>query len=877
MVRIVPYTQQTQTPNATPLPAARAVAPTSAIGDALQNVGQAGMVLSRALEQKQEADDRAWTLSAQNEAERAWMDRYAQLKMDAPSDARDFKARALSEFDKFATEKAGAAPSEGARLRFRQWADSYKTNLDGDALQFEARQGVAHRKGLIEQGIQDAANLAIKDPESAKGRIAGIEAQIDEIPNIPAPTRDALKKSAREQIASAHYTGLIQLDPERVYGEMSGLGGAVRYLQPLKSSESNGQNIPNQAGTSSAFGPYQFTKGTWESLIKKHPQLGLTEADRFDPVKQERAVVAFTKDNLEALKAAGVTPTDKALKVAHFLGAGGGIRFMKGVESDPSQPSTALADADQVAANRPVFFKPDGTQRTAAEMFQYLTGRFANTNHFEQAVNGAGQANGFDMNLTPERRVALMNAANSRMRERDGEWAADFDVRLQNASSAAVNTGTLPQNAPTEAEFVQRYGPVQGAQKAAELETQVQLGQNIQKVAQMGDGEAQALLAANKPAPDDPQFATKQKAFEVLSRAYAADREMRNKDPAGYVQRAFPELGRAWQSVDQSDPAAMQALLTRTDALQQQLGMSRDQRMLLPDAVAARAVEVFKNETVSQDQRLGAVAGLVMATRDPDQQRRIFAQLEKEGIPGRFRGVLDAQLRGDVGAARRLAAAAMADPEKLKALDPKVAGSAIVEQKIREQVFQPGQIGDAVYGLSAGRSENGKRATDDMELLRAYVRLEALNNGGDVDGAVKKGVRDLYGDVQVYEASNAVLALPPSEDRRTVGNGLSALETNVRQALDARIPAAPADTASARDKEAHRLAKLQVERSNRDLIANGEWRSFGDGVAFIDKATGLAVSGRDGKPLVYTLDQVKAAAGGRMPDPVVDIMSGVSP
>ncbi len=201
----------------------------------------------------------------------------------------------------------------------------------------------------------------------------------------------------------------------------------------------------------------------------------------------------------------------------------------------------------------------------------------------------------------------------------------------------------------------------------------------------------------------------------------------------------------------------------------------------------------------------------------------------------------------------------MADPKKLSAVDPLKASDAIIAQKIREQVFGVGKIGDAVYGLSAGRAENGKRAEHDDELLRAYVRLGVVS-GANVDAALARGIRDLYGDVKVFDRKNALFILPGHErDEAAVSRGLKALEKKVAEALAGVMPAAPPETASARDKEAHRLAKLQVERSNRDLVASGEWRSFGDGVAFIDKTTGMAVSGRDGKPLVYTLDQVKAA------------------
>jgi hypothetical protein len=89
----------------------------------------------------------------------------------------------------------------------------------------------------------------------------------------------------------------------------------------------------------------------------------------------------------------------------------------------------------------------------------------------------------------------------------------------------------------------------------------------------------------------------------------------------------------------------------------------------------------------------------------------------------------------------------------------------------------------------------------------------------------------------------------------------------VREALDARIPPAPPAGAPAAAKEAHRLAKLQVERSNIDLLATGQWRSFGRDVAFVDKTTGLAVTLPGGKPLVMSLDDLKTGAARKPVDP----------
>ncbi len=437
MVRIVPYTQQTQTPSrfrcrwlaasprrpplATPC---RASARRHAPGERHRDEGKGRRHRER--------------LGPQQPLRGGVVGGRGQRPREHGRRSNGRAERRISAFNKLADGFAREAPDKRTAEAFRRWADDYRTRQTASLLNHEASANVEYRYRQLDETLKAATTIAIKAPDEAPRKIAELEATIDAMPNIPQLKRDEWKRQAREQVAAGHYRGLAAIDPQRVYGELSGLGGAVRYLGPLKSAESGGRNVPNEAGTSSAFGPYQFTKGTWEALIKRHPQLGLTEADRFDPAKQERAIVAFTRDNVEALKAAGVAPTDKALYMTHFLGAAGGPRFMKGLEADPSQPATALATPDQVEANRSVFFRRDGTPKTAGEVYQTMTARFANTNHFEQATSGATPVAGsMDSYLAPNDRLSLLNATRQRVDEMATERAAQFDLRLDAAQAQA--------------------------------------------------------------------------------------------------------------------------------------------------------------------------------------------------------------------------------------------------------------------------------------------------------------------------------------------------------------------------------------------------------------------------------------------------------
>lgn len=93
------------------------------------------------------------------------------------------------------------------------------------------------------------------------------------------------------------------------------------YLPAIRSSESGGNDSATNP-TSTATGRYQFLKSTWNDLVNKYPNSGLTFDGRTDPQQQEVAIRIFTANNANYLKTKGVDVNNGNLYAAHFLGAG---------------------------------------------------------------------------------------------------------------------------------------------------------------------------------------------------------------------------------------------------------------------------------------------------------------------------------------------------------------------------------------------------------------------------------------------------------------------------------------------------------------------------------------------------------------------------
>lgn len=156
---------------------------------------------------------------------------------------------------------------------------------------------------------------------------------------------------------------------------------------------------PNaKAGTSSAAGLYQFTKGTWLDTLDRHGSAhGLSWADaaiqggrvrdpvlrqqvlalRYDPDASALMAAELASDNRDFLR--GVLrrePDPSELYMAHFLGADGAGRFLTALAANPEQSAAALFP-DAAAANKAIFYDAAGQPRTLGGVMDLVRGKMA--------------------------------------------------------------------------------------------------------------------------------------------------------------------------------------------------------------------------------------------------------------------------------------------------------------------------------------------------------------------------------------------------------------------------------------------------------------------------------------------------------------------
>jgi len=157
----------------------------------------------------------------------------------------------------------------------------------------------------------------------------------------------------------------------------------------------------NIGNNSSATGVMQFIDGTWLGVVRNptfQAAVGLDISDmseqqlldlRKDPEMALMGGAFFTAQNSRLARAAlGREPTDADLYIMHFMGSGGGPRLFRLMQSNPNMSAVHLFP-EQAAANRSVYYKADGSERTVREVYNEL-GRLHGTDRGSETYTEYG-------------------------------------------------------------------------------------------------------------------------------------------------------------------------------------------------------------------------------------------------------------------------------------------------------------------------------------------------------------------------------------------------------------------------------------------------------------------------------------------------------
>ncbi|MDN7356316.1 hypothetical protein [Acetobacter senegalensis] len=118
-------------------------------------------------------------------------------------------------------------------------------------------------------------------------------------------------------------------------------------MDHLKRAESGGR-IDAKNPNSSASGPYQIINSTAEGIRRNHPELGLTPGWQTDPNQVEIGAKAGVQDNLTALLAKGIHPTEGQIYQSWFTNP---RQTSQIAQADPNAPISSILTPAQIRAN----------------------------------------------------------------------------------------------------------------------------------------------------------------------------------------------------------------------------------------------------------------------------------------------------------------------------------------------------------------------------------------------------------------------------------------------------------------------------------------------------------------------------------------------
>lgn len=270
----------------------------------------------------------------------------------------------------------GRRNTDHALALFNAGGETIKSDREGDASRSAATPSMTGKGGYAGGAAQIGAEVTASGSAGSIGGSGG-----GSLPDFEGSPKLKGSPAGQAQTALNNYEG-----KGGGYQDLKGGGGTVADMKKLVADAATQVGVdPNlaqttvavessfksgaAAGTSSAKGLYQFTKATWNDMVKKHgASYGIpADASPNDPKANAIMGALYLKQNLQTAQKAGMPANALSAYLLHFLGPGGGRRFM-GLADDVT-PAHAMPEA--AAANKPIFFD-GGRPRTKQEIMTLL-------------------------------------------------------------------------------------------------------------------------------------------------------------------------------------------------------------------------------------------------------------------------------------------------------------------------------------------------------------------------------------------------------------------------------------------------------------------------------------------------------------------------
>ena len=325
--------------------------------------------------------------------------------------------------------------------------------------------------------------------------------------------------------------------------------------------------------------------------------------------------------------------------------------------------------------------------------------------------------------------------------------------------------------------------------------------------------ETAAVLEGLRPKPGAEGFASKQHAYESLSRRAAQIQKARADDIAGYAL-GKPEVRAAFEAA-QKDPNQSQAYAQATLKAQAGMGVPEAERRILPEA-AARNIVTELSSPMGAERAADTIEGLSRSYGPHFGQ--VYRDLVKEKLSPEFitlamlDGPRDAVVRKQLGEAVKVGRKTLADN-----LNPP-------DKKAIDETIQSEMQRWAKVELSRSGTDGNVQAVRNAAELLAYQNAARGQSPSDAaKAAVSAIVSDRY---DILDGPNFAMYAPKGAGDLVESWGQKTLAE--LKADDLRVPQArPGET----------LTDVQRQAAYLKAVKRGRWvlDETGDGAVLVDQ------------------------------------------
>lgn len=192
--------------------------------------------------------------------------------------------------------------------------------------------------------------------------------------------------------------------------------------------------------------------------------------------------------------------------------------------------------------------------------------------------------------------IAQVNRSYALRHSQQIKEKANFETKVKNATTEALNTGQPPTNPVPREDFIRQYGERDGQNHYNDYAADIEFGVKYKGMQDMPDSQMNTVVEQSMPAPGDPAYDHKFKNYQRLQKAAVALQKERREDPATAVSRISTVAAAYAQyaATGGKDPEAFQKVAQARLTAQEQMGIEPELRTPITKTEALRETMPLK-------------------------------------------------------------------------------------------------------------------------------------------------------------------------------------------------------------------------------------------------------------------------------------------